>query len=110
MHFLMRSPEGQEFWVGGEYREIDPPSRIVVTDYFADEQGNMVDPTALGMNEDWPKEALIELTFEEVEGGKTRMTMQHHVGAARKEDSDGAEAGWNESFDRLAEYVKQQAA
>ena len=33
----MRSPEGQEFWGQGVYREIVEPERIVCTDTFADE-------------------------------------------------------------------------
>ena len=29
--FCMRSPEGEDYWVWGEYREIDEPGRIVMT-------------------------------------------------------------------------------
>jgi uncharacterized protein YndB with AHSA1/START domain len=108
IHFCMRSPEGQDFWGGGVYREIVPPERIVVTDYFADEQGNMVPATDYGMSAEWPNEALITATFEN-ENGKTKLTMRQQVGAASAEDRGGAEQGWGESFDRLAEYLKQIA-
>jgi uncharacterized protein YndB with AHSA1/START domain len=37
----MRSPDGQDIWCKGIYREIVPPERIVCTDYFSDEEGIM---------------------------------------------------------------------
>ncbi|MCL7413087.1 MAG: SRPBCC domain-containing protein [ANME-2 cluster archaeon] len=40
--FSMRSPEGDDFWSTGVYREIVPLERIVATDSFADENGNVV--------------------------------------------------------------------
>src|SRR5688500_147272 len=36
----MRSPDGQDFWSTGVYREIVPMEKLVITDSFADEQGN----------------------------------------------------------------------
>src|SRR5512143_289293 len=38
----MRSPDGKDYWSTGIYREIVPPKRIVCTDSFADEKGNIV--------------------------------------------------------------------
>ena len=38
----MRSPDGQEYWSTGIYQEIVPMEKLVVTDSFADEQGNVV--------------------------------------------------------------------
>jgi len=40
----MHSPEGQDFWSQGVYREIVEPERIVRTDTFTDEKGNLVSP------------------------------------------------------------------
>jgi uncharacterized protein YndB with AHSA1/START domain len=40
--FSMRSPDGQDFWSTGVYREIIPQERIVATGSFADEKGNVV--------------------------------------------------------------------
>src|SRR5262245_49094037 len=75
IHFCMRSPEGIEIWNGGVFREVDPPSRLVTTDYFADEAGNPVPPTRYGMSPDFPAEALVTVTFEDI-GGKTRLTFR----------------------------------
>lgn len=98
----MRSPEGQDYWSTGVYREIVPLERIVCTDSFADEKGNVVPASHYGMT-DMPLEMLVTVTFEDM-GGKTRMTLRHS-GLPAGEMSDGAGQGWGESFDKLAEYL-----
>ncbi len=100
----MRSPEGQDFWTTGVYREIVEPERIVYTDSFADEKGNPVPASDYGMSGDWPLETLVTVTFEEHEG-KTKMTLRH-VGIPSGTHSDLAGAGWNESFEKLAESLR----
>jgi uncharacterized protein YndB with AHSA1/START domain len=104
VHTCMRSPEGQNFWSGGVYREVVAPERIVSTDYFSDEAGNVVSATAYGMSAEWPKEALITVTFAE-EAGKTGLTLQHDVGAAPDTERDQCRQGWSETLDRLADYL-----
>ena len=102
--YCMRSPEGQDFWSTGVYREIVEPERIVYTDSFSDEKGTPVPPSYYGISGDWPAEFLVILTFEEHEG-KTKMTLKHAAILAG-EMSDMARAGWNESFDKLAESLR----
>jgi uncharacterized protein YndB with AHSA1/START domain len=104
--YCMRSPEGQDFWGTGVYREIVEPERIVYTDSFSDAEGNLVPASYYGMSGDWPLELLVTVTFEEYEG-KTKMTLQH-VGIPAGENRDLAKAGWNESFDKLAEYLEKE--
>jgi uncharacterized protein YndB with AHSA1/START domain len=100
----MRSPEGQDFWSTGVYREIVPPERIVYTDSFADAEGNVVPATHYGMNPDFPLEMLVTVTLEDYEG-KTKMTLKHSdLPAGEMGELTGA--GWNESFDKLAENLK----
>lgn len=101
--YCMRSPEGQDFWSTGIYREIVELERIVCTDSFADEKGNKVPPSHYGMSGDLPAEFLVTVTFEEHEG-KTKMTLRH-IGILAGEMSDLAQTGWNESFDKLAESL-----
>lgn len=96
----MRSPDGQEFWSTGTYREIEPMTRIVTTDHFADPEGNIVPATYYGMGEDVPLEMLVTVTFEDL-GGKTRMTLRHE-GLPAGEMREGAGNGWSTSFDKLA--------
>jgi uncharacterized protein YndB with AHSA1/START domain len=100
----MRSPEGQEYWSTGVYREIIPMERIVFTDCFADEQGNVVPATHYGMSADFPLEMLVTVIFED-SGNKTKMTLKH-VDLPIGEMTEQTGAGWNESFDKLAESLK----
>jgi len=100
----MRSPEGQDFWSTGVYREIVPLERIVYTDSFADAEGNVVPATHYGMSADFPLETLVTVTFEDSEG-KTKMTLKH-IGIPAGQMKELAGAGWNESFDKLAESLK----
>jgi len=111
----MQSPEfneGRPIWSTGVYREIVPFERLVMTDCFADEKGNVVPATHYGMTEDFPLEMLVTVTFEDVGGlpigqaGKTKMTLRHE-GLPGGEVRDGAGVGWNESLDKLAESLKQ---
>ncbi len=95
----MRSPEGQDIWATGVYREIVEPERIVCTDSFADENGNVVSAAHYGMPESIPLEMMITVQFEDV-NGKTKMTLRHG-GLPLDEMTDGANQGWNESFDKL---------
>jgi uncharacterized protein YndB with AHSA1/START domain len=104
--FCMRSPEGQEFWSTGVYREIVEPARIVYTHSFADEKGNPVPASHYEMPGDWPAETLATVMFEEHQG-KTRLTLRH-VGIPSGVMSEMAEAGWNESFDKLAESLEEE--
>jgi uncharacterized protein YndB with AHSA1/START domain len=100
----MRSPEGQDFWSTGVYREIVPLERIVCTDSFADEKGSVVPASHYGMEGAFPLEMLITVTFEELDG-KTRFTLRHD-GIPAGQMSELTEAGWRQSFDKLAEVLK----
>jgi uncharacterized protein YndB with AHSA1/START domain len=100
----MRSPEGKDYWSTGVYREIVPLERIVATDSFADENGNVVPGTYYGMSGDLPLELLVTISFEEHEG-KTTLTLSH-AGFPPGEQWEGARQGWSESFDKLAESLR----
>ncbi len=102
----MRSPEGRDYCGRGTYREIVDPERLVMTNYFADEQGNVVPATYYDMSADFPLEMLITVTFEE-DGCRTRLTLRH-VGIPPGPDREGARQGWSESFDKLAEYLASE--
>jgi len=102
--FCMRSPEGRDFWSTGIFREIVAPSRIVCTDCFADERGNIVPASYYGMRADFPMEMLWTITFEEFKG-KTKLTLQHS-GLPSGELSDLTGEGWNQSLDKFAETLK----
>ena len=99
----MRGPDGKDYWSTGVYTEIVEPKRIVCTDSFADADGNVVPASHYGMTGDVPTEMLITVTFED-QGGKTKLTLRHE-GLPAGEHQTGANQGWNESFDKLVEYL-----
>jgi uncharacterized protein YndB with AHSA1/START domain len=100
----MRGPDGKEYWDTGQYEEINNLNRIVYTDYFADAHGNIVPPSYYGMKGDQPIEMAVEVRLEDI-GGKTRMTLEH-CGLTDHEMLNQAKAGWNQSFDKLAECLR----
>jgi uncharacterized protein YndB with AHSA1/START domain len=104
--FCMRSPDGKDYWNGGVYRKIVEPSLIVTSDYFADEKGNKVSPAVYGMVGEFPDELEITIRFDKVDG-KTRLTMEQSIPLSIAQRI-GAPRGWNQSFDKLAEYLEKK--
>lgn len=103
--FCMRSPDGKDYWSTGVYREIKSPERIVCTDCFADEKGNVVPATHYGLSTKFPLEMLVKVTFEAQEN-RTKFTL-HHIGIPPGEDTDNTREGWSGSFDKLAEALRK---
>lgn len=108
--FCMRgSPEpgkpAQDFWSTGTYTEIIPKEKIVATDHFADEKGNIISPKDVGMPGEWPDEMVLTVTFEDAGKGKTKLTVVH-VGHP-PEMLEPATQGWNQSLDKLAASLKK---
>jgi uncharacterized protein YndB with AHSA1/START domain len=96
----MRSADGQDYWSTGIYKEIVPLERIVCTDSFSDEHGNVVPASHYGMGDDFPSEMTVIVTFEDI-NGRTKLTLQH-IGMPGGEMGEMANQGWNESLDKLA--------
>jgi uncharacterized protein YndB with AHSA1/START domain len=99
----MRGPDGKEIWSTGTYKEIIEPNRIVMTDSFADEHGNIVPASYYGMDANMPLELEVEVSFEKI-GGKTRITLEHC--GLPSEFLDQTKEGWMQSFDKLAECLE----
>ena len=100
-HSCVRLPDGKGCWCTGVYREIVAPERIVFTMVAADENGNPVEPTKVGMDPDWPRETVVTVTFAEL-GRKTELTLRQTVSEALAKRT-GAHPSWIEMLDRLAE-------
>ncbi len=109
MLYCWLSPEGDEFWSGGVVREMEPPSRLVMTDYFADKDGNKVSPQVFGMGPDFPEESLVTLLFEALPDGKTKLTLEHSVPLDIANTVQMVE-GWESSLDKLDQIVQQAKA
>ena len=99
----MRGPDAKEYWSTGVVKEIIPEKKLVVTDNFADENGNVKSAAEYGMPGDWPKELLITFELEEADGA-TKLRLQHD--GIPDEMHDECVKGWNESFDKLERNIK----
>ena len=101
--YCMRAPDGKDYWSTGVYREIVPRERLVMTDSFADENGNVVPASHYGMIGEFPLELLVTVTFEAI-GNKTKMVLRHE-GIPEGQVKELTLAGWSGSFDKLAESI-----
>ncbi len=91
--FVEHDAEGNENGFKGEYREILPPERLVNT--F--EWDGMPDHISVD-----------SATFEELPGGKTKLTVTSRFTSVEDRDgmlASGMERGANETWDRLAELL-----
>jgi uncharacterized protein YndB with AHSA1/START domain len=102
----MQSHEGQNFWSKGVFHEIIALERLVMTDSFVDEHGNVVPAKHYEMSPDFPLEMLITVMFEEHEG-KTKLTLKHSgIDGINAMDRGNMQQGWNQSFDKLANDLR----
>lgn len=99
----MRSPEGEDFWVVGVFREIIVPERLVFTDSFADAEGRSVPDSDYGSRPDVPVGRLVTVTFEELTGS-TSVTVRHD-GLRPGAERDLVGQGWASGLESLAAYV-----
>ncbi len=106
----MRSPEGQEFWNGGEYHEIVPHEKIVSSMYFSDPEGNKVEAEHYGMEHEVIDDAYDVVTFEDLGNGRTKLTF---IGNETMENAkaSGQVEGWYqilEKFDAILAKLAQE--
>jgi uncharacterized protein YndB with AHSA1/START domain len=88
----------------GVVREVEPPSRVVFTMYFADADGRRVPPpTGVGLPDTWDEEIVTLVTFT-AEGRRTRMTIRTLSGFTA-EWGEMARVGWAESLDKLGHAI-----
>ena len=86
----MQPPEGDAFFLVGEFREVDPPSRLVYTFVWEEPDPDDVD-------------YLVELTFED-RGESTEVIFRQgtfKTEARRELHRDG----WTDTFDKLERHL-----
>lgn len=83
-------------WVVGEYREIDPPARLVFTSNAPGPDGALL------------LEGLTTLVFEDL-GERSRLTVDATAGgpAFMQPALNGMEQGWSEQLDKLGRYAME---
>lgn len=102
--FCMRSPEGKEFWTGGEYHEIVPYEKIVLSLYPTDPQGNQVDPAQYGIEHEAIDGVHDVVLFEDLGNGQTKLTLTGNETMESAKESGQVE-GWEQILDKFAGVV-----
>lgn len=100
----LQSGEGWEYFTTGTYEEIVPLERIVVSEGLSDADGSPVAPSDYGMPGDTSDRMTIIVSFEDIDGRRTRLTLQH-LGWADAAMAEQAGGGWNQAFGKLAEAL-----
>ena len=88
--FAMQPPEGELFYLTGEYREVDPPTRLSYTFIWEDP-----DPD--------DRETLVTLALTE-SGDETDLGLVQESFATQGR-YDLHKGGWTDSFDRLEQML-----
>lgn len=97
------TPDGPiRMYFVGEYREVDPKTRLVYTESMADADGNAMTAEQMGMPVDVPLETSIIVELEDL-GARTKMSLTH-VGVPA--DSPGGQ-GWTMAIDKMQARVTE---
>ncbi len=100
-HYVMHGPDGTEYPVKGNFREVVPPEKIITTDEFDEGFEEVV-------KADLPSGIMVVTTLFEDLDNKTRLTLRilHATAEDRRKHEDmGVVGGWNSSFDCLDEHL-----
>lgn len=109
--YAMHGPVGTQFdkdmYSGGEFVEIVPHEKLVVTDYFCDENGNKISPAESELESpDFPEEQTVTILFADQGDGTTKLSI---IYSEPETDAQwqamlksGMEEGWNSTLNKLA--------
>ncbi|HVJ83899.1 MAG TPA: SRPBCC domain-containing protein [Planctomycetia bacterium] len=100
----MRAPKefgGQDMYNTWTYTRIVPNERIEFTFGWADKDGKKIEPTALGLPPEMPREVKQVITLKPTKDGKTEMTMVEY-GYPTEELLALSKAGLDQCLDKMA--------
>jgi uncharacterized protein YndB with AHSA1/START domain len=93
-----------EMYSTWHYREIVPMQRIEYIHNLADADGHKVDPVALGMPADFPQDQRNMVTFKDLGGGQTELTVTE-FGWTPGQMMDMSRTGLEQCLAKLAALV-----
>ncbi|MGZ3690476.1 MAG: SRPBCC family protein [Pseudobdellovibrio sp.] len=100
---MQGSTKGGGAGMTGQFTEIIENRRIVMTDQFANEQGQAITAKEANMAGDWPATATIILEFDDLENDRSQLHLiQNGIPFDVQED---CVKGWEQSFDKLDKYL-----
>jgi len=95
LRIVMRGPDGRDYPMKGEFREVVAPERLVFSNIATDNDGNHL------------LEGETTVTFTEKDGKTTLRVTAYAVGLVpiAPQMLAGMEAGWTQSIDKLETLV-----
>lgn len=102
-------PNGHEMWLFTKYEAVVSPEKLVFLQYFSNEKGDIVPMPHM---ENWPKDMLATLLFEEISDEKTKLTFLWEPRDPTPEELAVFEAsrsehgnGWGAGMEQLRVYL-----
>ena len=95
----MRSPDGFEIWMRWAYSSVIPNERMDYTQNMCDRDGNLIEPTSIGMPAEFPRDVSTVVTLTPRDG-KTEMTITEHT-TTTQELMDGSHQGLEMVIDQM---------
>jgi uncharacterized protein YndB with AHSA1/START domain len=112
-HYCMHLPDGGKMYALFLYLEIEAPNRLVLTNSFADENGNIVNDPFTGS---WPLKMHHTFHFSEADG-KTELTLHVTPVDATEEQVrtfiagfESMQGGYAGTFDQLVQLLETLTA
>lgn len=105
-HACIANPKFGDCWTIGTYKEVTFPSKIVFTMINADENGEAINPTEMGMDADWPGTTLVTVTFSE-SGGQTKLQL-HQTVDQELAIKTGAYPSWLQMLNNMRTIINQK--
>lgn len=108
-HYGLRMPDGHEMWGKQKYLEVVQGERLVFLQSFSDATGADARHPAAPT---WPLEMLATTTFEALDDGRSRLTVQWVPYSSTAEEKltfdqarEGMSGGFNNTFNQLEAYL-----
>lgn len=106
-HYLyaMKDQKDQVTWSTGQFEEIVPNKKIVYTDDFSDDKGNVISPKEAGMPGEWHGTTFVTLEFFKTDEDTTKLVLTHQgIPGAMHDDCVN---GWSSSIDKMQALVER---
>jgi uncharacterized protein YndB with AHSA1/START domain len=97
----MRSPDGTDMYSVWHYQKIVPMERIEYVQNMSDRDGNIIDPTALGLPPEFPKDVQTVLTFKALGDDQTEIHIVEY-GFPEGQLLEYAVIGMEQCLDKMA--------
>ena len=102
----MRSPDGLEIYNTWTYKNIAPMERIEFVLDWADKEGKRIDPAAIGLPPNMPRDVRHVITFKKLSANRTEMTITE-FGYTSDQQFELSKAGLEQCLDKMAAMLSK---